>query len=150
MQFSCTWLCGWVLKKIRKWNQSTDLSTYPLDTLLSKEKTWKGLGFFDANWTSNFQLVGFYIFVSKCQLFELFNILVNCLTWYLPKSMHYYQDQLDFYSRFENFFGLSFYLDDFLFFCHACHGVFCCQIVDIFEFGNGSLFSLQLEIIWST
>ena len=41
MQFSCTWLCGWVLKKIRKWNQST----YPLDTLLSKEKTWKGLDF---------------------------------------------------------------------------------------------------------
>ena len=82
----------------------------------------KRTGFFDANWISNFQLVGFNIFVSKCQLFELFNILVNCLTWYLPKSMHYYQDQLDFYSRFVNFFGLSFYLDDFLFFCH---GVFC-------------------------
>ena len=130
--------------------------TYPFVALVRK-KTWKSLDIVDFLTQIEFRIVNLLalnIFVSKCQLFELFNIFVDCLTYGTYQSPSIFTMlSLIFTLVLKIFFGFSLYLP-------KCFLVFSQCIlpkvdfamiffVDIFEIANGSLFSLQLEIIWS-
>ena len=93
---------------------------------LIKEKTWKRLDIldflsFDANWISNCQLVGLNIFVSKCQLFELFNNFVDYLTYgtYVLTKVHpFLRSSAWFLLSFRKFFWFFIVFRCFLVFCH--------------------------------